>query len=113
MSGLMSWCETQGRVSRAFDEWKLIDHDQRTFLRLGLEFASREYDRLWQESGEEPYDEDGPDHLESFENKVGGLHQHDFDWMHLSGVTRDAVTNFEVYLEKAREEILAPQRTLA
>lgn len=103
----MSWCENQGRVSRAFDQWKLIDHDQRTFLRLGLEFASREYDRLWQESGQEPYDEDGPDHLESFENKVGGLHQHDFDWMHLSGVTTDAVTNFEVYLEKAREEILA------
>ena len=45
MSWLMSWCESQGQVSRAFDEWKLIDHDQRTFLRLGLEFASREYDR--------------------------------------------------------------------
>jgi hypothetical protein len=107
MSSQMSWCEKQGRVSRAFDEWKLIDLDQRTFLRLGLEFASREYDRLWQESGLEPYEEDGPDHLESFENKVGGLRQQDFDWMHLSGITRDAVTNFEVYLEKAREEILA------
>jgi len=101
------WDERQGRVSRAFDEWKLIDRDQRTFLRLGLEFSTLEYDRLWRESGEEPYEEDGPDQLESFEDKVGGLHQYDFDWMHLSGVIRDAVTNFEIYLEKAREEILA------
>ena len=41
------WNEEQGRVSRAFDEWKLIDIDQRAFLRLALEFANREYDRLW------------------------------------------------------------------
>ena len=29
--------------------------------------------------------------------------------MHLAGVLRDAVTTFEVYLEKAREEVLAHQ----
>jgi hypothetical protein len=40
---------------------------------------------------------------------VSKLHQHDFDWMLLSGVLRDAVTSFEVYLEKAREETLRHQ----
>lgn len=101
-----NWDEKQGRVSRAFDEWKLIERDQRTFLRLGLAFATAEYDRLWELSAEEPYIEDGSDQLESFAEKADGLHQPDFDWMHLSGVGRDAVTNFEVYLEKAREEVL-------
>ncbi len=100
------WDESLARVSRAFDEWKLIDSDQGTFLRLGLAFSTAEYDRLWKVSGREPYYDGGPDHLESFEDKVGGLHQHDFDWMHLSGVLRDSVTNFEIYLEKAREEVL-------
>lgn len=103
---MASWDEKQGRVSRAFDDWKLIDHDQRTFLRLGLAFATSEYDRLWKESEAEPYEEGGPDLIESFEEKVDGLYQQDFDWMHLAGVVRDAVTNFEVYLEKAREEVL-------
>jgi hypothetical protein len=102
---MATWDERRVRVSRAFDEWRLIDRDQRTFLALGLAFAGAVYDHLWKESGEEPYIEDGPDQLESFEEKVGGLHQHDFDW-YVSGVMRDGVTNFELYLEKAREEIL-------
>jgi hypothetical protein len=103
------WNEEQGRVSRAFDEWKLIDADQRAFLRLGLEFATRAYDRLWKESEQEPYYEGGPELPEAFEAKVDGLYQNDFDWMYLAGVLRDAVTSFEVYLEKAREEVLRHQ----
>ncbi len=102
----MAWDEKRGGVSRAFDEWRPLENDQRAFLRLGLGFATAMYDRLWRESGEEPYIENGPDQLESFEDKVDGLHPRDFAWMHLSGVIRDAVTNFEVYLEKAREEVL-------
>jgi hypothetical protein len=34
------WNESRGTVSQAFDEWKLIDGDQRAFLRLGLDFAT-------------------------------------------------------------------------
>lgn len=104
MSG---WDEEQGSVSRAFDEWRLIDRDQRAFLHLGLEFATVEYDRRWKEAGEEPYWEGGPEQLDSFEDKIEALWEHDYAWMHLSGVLRDAVSNFEVYLEKAREEVLA------
>src|SRR4051812_46716494 len=103
------WNEQQGRVSRAFDEWKLIDADQRAFLRLGIGFATREYDRLWKEASEEQYYEGGPELPDTFEAKVDGLYQNDFDWMFLAPILRDAVTSFEVYLEKAREEVLRHQ----
>lgn len=93
-------------MSRAFNDWYLVDRDQRAFLGVGLLFAHNEYERLWRESGEEPGDPDGPDQLDSFEEKVDGLHEIDFTWMHAAGVLRDAVTNFEVYLEKAREHVL-------
>jgi hypothetical protein len=103
------WNEERGRVSRAFDEWKLIDTDQRAFLRLGLEFATKEYDRLWKEAEEEPYYEGGLELPDAFEAMVDGLYQNDFDWMYLAAVLRDALTSFEVYLEKAREEVLRHQ----
>lgn len=106
MTVASAWDEGRGRNSRAFHEWRLVEQDIRTFLRLGVAFATAEYDRLWSESGEEPYIEEGPDHLESFEAKVDGLHEHDYCWMHRASVVRDAVTCFEVYLEKAREEVL-------
>ena len=102
----MAWDERAGRVSQAYSDWTLIDHDQRAFLRLGLRFGREVYDRLWDESGDEPGDPDGPDHVDSFNAKIDGLWPHDFEWMHAAGVLRDAVTNFEVYLEKAREEVL-------
>ncbi len=102
----MRWDESGGRVSRAYSEWLLIERDQRAFFRLGLRFAREMYDRLWDEAGSEPGDPEGPDQVDSFEAKVDGLWRHDYEWMHSAGVLRDAVTSFEVYLEKAREEVL-------
>ena len=103
----MPWDERQGRVSRAFDEWKITEREQRTFLRLGLRLATASYTQLWEEAGAEPYDEDsGKEQIDAFEEKVDGLHEHDFAWMQSAGVLKDAVTIFEVYLEKAREEVL-------
>src|SRR5256885_16766618 len=75
------WNEDQGRVSRAFDEWKPVDGDQRAFLRLGLQFAIAEYDRLWKETEQEPYCDGGPELIDSFEAKVDGLYSNDFQWM--------------------------------
>lgn len=95
-----------GRVSREFNDWMLTDQEQRAFLRLGLRFSTEVYDRLWAEAGNEPGDPDGPDHLETFEAKVDGLHPYEYEWMHNSAVLRDAVTSFEVYLAKAREDLL-------
>jgi hypothetical protein len=103
---MTAWSEEMGRVSRAFNDWVLTDQEQRAFLRLGLLFSGEAYDRLWAEAGSEPGDPDGPDHLETFEAKVDGLHPYEYEWMHNAAVLRDAVTSFEVYLAKAREEVL-------
>jgi hypothetical protein len=102
----VGWDEKQGRVSRAFDEWWLIERDLRAFLRLGLEFAETEYERLWQECANQPADENSPELIDVFEAKVSNLHQNEFRWMFLAAVLRDTVSSFEVYLEKAREEVL-------
>jgi hypothetical protein len=103
------WSEQAGRVSQSFDDWILIDRDQRAFLALGLEFAAAAYEGIWAEAGEEPGDGDGSEQIDLFEERVEGLHQHDYEWMYCGGVLREAVTNFEVYLEKAREEVLRHQ----
>ena len=99
------WDEESGVVSRTFNDWYLVDRDQRAFLMLGLEFSGPAFDRIWKGAGEEPGDPDGPDQLEVYERRARGLFPQNYDWMHLSGAFRDAVTNFEVYLEKAKEEV--------
>lgn len=95
--------------STVFAEWHFVELDQRAFLDLGLEFSRPAYARLWQESGEEPGYEDGPEQIDVFEDRVHGLHERDYEWMLLAAVLREAVTGFEVYLEKAREEVLHHQ----
>jgi hypothetical protein len=101
------WDENAGRVTRSFNDWYLVDRDQRAFLRKGLEFSKEVYDRIWNELAEQPGDPDAPELPDLFNDAVNGLWSHDFDWMHLSGVIKDAVTNFEVYLEHAADEVLA------
>jgi hypothetical protein len=101
------WNEHARRVTRAFSDWLGVERDQRAFLTLGLRFARAAYDRAWQEASEEPGDPDGPDLPDAFHHKVEGFWPHDFEWMLNAAVLRDAVTGYEVYLEKAREEVLA------
>ena len=103
------WSEKEGHVSDAFNDWRFVEADQRSFLRLGLKFSRESYARIWREAGEEPWYDDGPEQLDVFQDRVDGLHEADFEWMHLAGVLREAVTGFEVYLEKAREEVLRHQ----
>ncbi|MGD0165913.1 MAG: hypothetical protein ABSC51_01290 [Gaiellaceae bacterium] len=103
---MSDWDEAQGPVSRAFNDWYLTDRDQRAFLHLGLRFSETMYEQLWQEVLHEPGDPEGDMPIDVFSERVDGLLGPDYDWMHLAGVIRDAVTNFEVYLEKAREEVL-------
>jgi hypothetical protein len=101
------WDENARRVTRSFDDWYMVDRDQRAFLHKGLEFSKAAYGRIWNELAEQPGDPDGPELPDLFHDAVNGLWSHEFDWMHLSGVIKDAVTNFEVYLEHAADEILA------
>ena len=103
------WSESAGRVTSAFNEWFLVDQDQRAFLKLALEFSRECFDRRWRESGEEPLKDDGREQVDVFEERVYGLYDHDFTWMHASGVLRDAVTAYEVYCEKVCEEIMRHQ----
>jgi hypothetical protein len=101
-----AWDEKAGRVTRSFSDWYLVDCDQRAFVRKGLEFAKEVYDRVWDELAHQPGDPDGPELPDLFHGAIDGLWPHDFEWMHLSGVVKDAVTNFEVYLDRAADEIL-------
>jgi len=100
------WNEPAGRVTRSFSDWLLVDRDQRAFLRKGLEFSKEIYDRIWNEIAAQPGGPDGPELPDLFHEAVDGLWANDFEWMHLAGVTKDAVSNFEVYLEHAADEIL-------
>jgi hypothetical protein len=101
-----NWDEGAGRVSRSFNDWYLVDRDQSVFLSKGLEFATEVYDRLWNDIAHQPGDPDGPDVPDLFDAAVDGLWPHDYEWMHLAGVLKDGVTNFEVYLERAADEML-------
>jgi hypothetical protein len=92
-------------TTRAFNEWRWVDRDQRAFLTFGLKFARDAYERLWDQVGKEPSDGES-DQEEVFDRRVGGLWPHDYDWMHLAAVVRDAVTSFEVYVGKACREVL-------
>src|SRR5207244_1987090 len=55
--------------------------------------------------GREPGDGES-ELVDVFDDRVDGLWPHDYDWMHLAGIVRDAVTSFEVYLDKACRVIL-------
>lgn len=106
---MTSWDEGAGRVSQAFGDWYWVDVDQRAFLALGLRFAASSYERIWVQAGSEPTDPDGPEQIDIFEERVEGLHEANYRWMHCCAVFREAVTNFEIYLEKEREEVLRAQ----
>lgn len=97
--------------SLAFSDWHFVETDQRAFLHLGLEFARPAYERIWQDAGEEPWYDGEPEQIDMFDDHVRGLHLNDYEWMLLAAVLREAVTGFEVYLEKAREEVLRHRGT--
>lgn len=56
--------------SHAFSDWHFVETDQRAFLHLGLEFARPAYKRIWQEAGEEPWYDGGPEQIDVFEDRV-------------------------------------------
>lgn len=103
------WDEEAGVVSRAFDQWKLTDAEIRAFCRLTLDAVEAEYEKRWQEVGrdlDDLYGEDGPDMQDIFHERIHGLWPHDFEWMLLAAVWKDAVTAFEVYVEQGVQEVL-------
>lgn len=102
----MEWLNNPKACTRAFDEWRLVDRDIRAYLRFGLKIVDHAYDEIWNEAANEPSSGEGPELPDVFHKRVDGIWPHDFQWMFLSGGLKDAVTAYEVYMEKAMEEIL-------
>ncbi|MFA1538588.1 hypothetical protein [Actinomadura monticuli] len=108
----MSWSEETGMVSRAFDDWRLTDRDIRAFLTLAVQWAERSYQEEWQKAEatlSAVFDPDvhyGDEHVDMFHRSVGGLWPDDFEWIIRGTVVKEAVTAFEVYLDKAAQEAL-------
>ncbi|MGW5924258.1 hypothetical protein ACWFPY_35140 [Nocardia fluminea] len=91
-------------TTRAFGEWRAVDQDLRVFLDLTTKVMNERFDALWTEIGERPGDPDGPDMIDIFDREVR-IQPIDYDWILRAAVVRDAVTAFEVYLEKVGTEL--------
>lgn len=108
----MPWNEDVGAVTRAFDEWKSTDREIRAYLLLSQRWVDAAYETEWQDAKEEfsrvfdPDFHDPDDYVDLFDSKVSGLWAKDYFWMVRSGALRDAVTAFEIYLEKSIQELL-------
>ncbi|MFF3877424.1 hypothetical protein [Streptomyces sp. NPDC001978] len=48
----MTWNEDSGTVSRAFDDWKWNDRENRAFLRLSAQWLDKAYQQTWEEAEE-------------------------------------------------------------
>ena len=109
----MSWNEAAGVVSHAFDDWKQTDAEIRAYLETSRAWVQSAYaaaeidaDEEFSASFDPDVDDPGWGPVGLYLEKAGGLWPSDFFWMLRSGVLRDAVTAYEVYLEKAVEEVL-------
>lgn len=96
------WSEDLGRVTRAFDEWTLEQRDLREFLALARQFADSGYEALDREWWSRPAGEDD-DFVPNW------MPPQNYHRLLLSYVLRDGVSLYEVYLEKALEEVWAHQ----
>ncbi|MFP1154331.1 hypothetical protein ACK280_19870, partial [Mycobacterium sherrisii] len=113
----MSWNESSGVVSHAFDDWKQTDSEIRAYLETARTWVESAYASAEKEADEEfsasfdpDVDDPGWGPVGLYLEKAGGLWPSDFFWMLRSGALRDAVTAYEVYLEKAVEEVLKGRR---
>ncbi|WP_431933697.1 hypothetical protein [Nonomuraea jabiensis] len=108
----MSWNPEKGLASRSFDEWRAVERDIRTYLRLSLGWSERGYEELWSQAESEltaifdPYVHSGDEHVGFFDDKVEGLWPSDYQWILHASVVKEAVSAFEVYLEKGMDEAL-------
>ncbi|WP_063047917.1 hypothetical protein [Nocardia pseudovaccinii] len=91
-------------TTRAFVEWRSVDRDLRAYLTLNTELMTKRFEAMWTEIGERPGDPDGPEWIDIFDHEVE-IQPSDYHWMLNASVVREAVTAFEVYLEKTGTEV--------
>jgi hypothetical protein len=106
----VTWSEHHGAVTQAFDEWRLVDADIRRFLQVTGHWMDERYEQTWREVGAQPATDESASQVDAFHAAVDGLDPSDFRWMLGAAALRDAVTAFEVYLEKAGGEVLRAHR---
>jgi hypothetical protein len=108
----VTWNEAGGTVSRAFADWRRADEENRTFLRLSAKWSAEAYDQEWRHAEEaftKAFDPDrhyGDEHVSLFEDAVDGLWPDAYGWMVEAAVLKNGVTAYDVYLEKALQEIV-------
>jgi hypothetical protein len=98
-----------GTITRALDEWIITDRDQRAFMEASLTLATAHWSKISEEVTTMPISDGGPDHADLLFDRLGGLMPDEYEWMLLSGVLKDAVTAYEVYLTNAMDEVLRSQ----
>src|SRR5664280_1840450 len=98
------WSLDAGRVTRAYDDWHLSEQELRAFLRLASAFSEEGYAARWTRILHHPGSEDA-DILDLMDRDVDGLIPHQFEWLLGNFCVRDGTTLYEVYLEKALEEV--------
>ncbi len=106
---LDDWSFRGGHVTQSFDEWRLECGYLLAYERVGIDFTTAGYDRLWAELAAEPSDGEGPELPDLFDRAVGNLSLWQFEQIHLAAVLREVVTVFEMYLESALVEVLETQ----
>ncbi|QES52020.1 hypothetical protein DEJ50_33605 [Streptomyces venezuelae] len=108
----MTWNEAHGTVSRAFSDWHKNDEENRAFLKLTAQWSEEGYERQWKQTEEsfsrvfDPEIHYGDEHVDMFDDAVGGLWPYSHQWMVESSALKNAVTAFEVYLEKGLQEVV-------
>ncbi|MBZ9593560.1 hypothetical protein K7B06_00370 [Streptomyces erythrochromogenes] len=108
----MTWDEAHGTVSRAFDDWRKTDAENRASLKLTAQWSAEAYERQWKQAEDalsevfDPEIHDGDEHVDMFHDAVGGLWPFSHQWMVEASVLKNGVTAFEVYLEKAAQEVI-------
>ena len=92
-------------MSRAYDDWCLVEADIRAFLNLTVQWVTSAHDEAWitaQAVADQVFDPDKHDtdlSVGLYEDKVNQLWRQNHLWMVSAAALKDAVTAFEVYLE--------------
>jgi hypothetical protein len=109
----VTWNEAGGTVSRAFADWRRADDENHAFLALSSKWSTKAYEKEWRNAEEEfsrvfdPERHYGDEHVGLFEEAVGGLWPDAYGWMVEAAALKNGVTAFEVYLERAIEEVVS------
>ncbi|BBX86959.1 hypothetical protein [Mycolicibacterium aubagnense] len=112
----MPWIHHDEQRSRAFNDWKAIDADIRSYIQLSEKWASVAYAQSLDDARNEferrfdPDNDEPNEYFYDFLSRVGYLWEEDYFWMLRTGALRDAVTAFEVYAEKSAGEALGRWR---